>query len=268
MRRLLAFLLACGAALTAAPSRAQGVTVALVPATSEVAPGATFELQLFVTQAGSAFNGFDAVIGFDPAALTLQPLVPVGLQQGTLMTAACPQTFHLFQSGASSAAITDVLLCSGQSVSGPGQIYRLRFVASTTPQVTEVRFLPGLQFYADGLFVNPAVSANAIVGIGMAPVAAEIGARARGVSLRVAPNPAPGATVFIAESDRAGTRRVRVLDTKGRVVRRLERSAGEGAVPLAWDGRDDQGRPLPPGIYVAQLDVEGRSATRRLALIR
>ena len=63
-----------------------------------------------------------------------------------------------------------MLLCSNQSLTGPGQIYRLHFVASTTPQITEVRFDPGLQFYDDGLFVNPAHPSNALIGIGMSPV--------------------------------------------------------------------------------------------------
>src|SRR5438445_13890395 len=60
---------------------AQGVKVALLPATQTVAPGAEFDLSMEVTVAGSAFNGFDAYIGYDPAALTLIPLSPISLQE-------------------------------------------------------------------------------------------------------------------------------------------------------------------------------------------
>jgi hypothetical protein len=269
VKRLFPWLLACGAAFAAAPARGQGVTVALVPATLEVSPGASFELELRVTQAGSAFNGFDAVIGFDPAALTLQPLAPVGLQVGTLMSGACGSTFHLFTPSASSASITDVLLCSNQSVMGPGQIYRLRFVAANTPQVTDVVFLPGLQFYADGLFVHPASSSNARIGIGMSPVGAEPAPLRSGLRLGIAPNPARGGTRFTLEADRPGTRHVRLLDLKGRVVRRFDRPAAEpGALALQWDGRDSWGRALSPGVYVVQFEVEGRSVSSRLAIVR
>jgi hypothetical protein len=194
---------------------------------------------------------------------------PTSLQQGSLMTGVCGQTFHLFQSGASSASFTDVLLCGNQSLTGPGQIYRLHFLASTTPQITEVRFDPGLQFYDDGLFVNPAHASNARIGIGMSLVG--VGARGtqNGVSLRVAPNPALGGVVFTIDADRAGTRRVSVIDLRGRVVRRFERAADRaGATTIAWDGRDDRGSALPSGVYVVQFDMEGRSVTSRLALVR
>jgi hypothetical protein len=253
----------------ATPARAQGVTVAILPATLQVAPGAGFDLDLVVTQPGSAFNGFDAVVGFDPAALTLVPSSPTSLQQGTLMTGACGQTFHLFQLGATSASITDVLLCSSQSVNGPGQIYRLHFVASTTPRVTQVRFLPGLQFYNDGLFVNPAVPSDATIGIGTPPVGVGDATAGIGISLRVVPNPASGSVVFATDADHAGTRRLNVFDPTGRLVRRLEVSSdASGPLALRWDARDERGRTLPPGVYVVQLDAQGRSTTRRLALVR
>ena len=136
----LAILFAAGA-----PVARAGITVALDPPTQSVAPGAEFDVFVAVTQAGSSFNAFDAVIGFDPAALTLLQLSPLSLQEGALMTAACPSTFHRFTPGADRATIADVLLCEGQSVTGPGQIYRLRFRASNTSQITNVRFLSGLR---------------------------------------------------------------------------------------------------------------------------
>lgn len=64
--------------------------------------------------------------------------------------------------------------------------------------------------------------------------------------------------------------RVEVLDLGGRRVRRLLDEAGEnglydaGAFPeLAWDGTDDSGRTVAPGIYLVRLEVAGdaRSST-------
>ena len=144
---VMAPLLLVGVLTAHASPAAPGVTVALLP-TQQVAPGATFDVYIQVTQAGSVFNGFDAVIGYDPAALTF---VPGSNEEGPYMTGACGNTFHVFRAGAGRDTITDVLLCAGVSLPGPGQLYKLRFQASMTPQVTEVRFLPGLQFYNAGL---------------------------------------------------------------------------------------------------------------------
>ena len=93
-------------AMFAAPVCAQGVRVALLPAQQTVTPGSEFEITLQIPQAGSAFKGFDAVVGYNPAALTLLPLAPTTLQQGCLMTgscsAACGNTLHLFSAAGDS----------------------------------------------------------------------------------------------------------------------------------------------------------------------
>src|SRR6266516_3043333 len=156
------------AATGALASRAigQGVTVALTPVSSSVAPGSQFDLFIEVTRQGSLFNAFDAIVGYDPAALTSIPLSPLSLQEGSYMKAACSTRFHRFRQGTDRDTTTDVLLCNGVAVAGPGQIYRLHFKASNTTQVTRVRFLPGLQFYNNGLYVNPAYSSDATIGIG------------------------------------------------------------------------------------------------------
>lgn len=253
----------------AASAHAQGVSVALTPAAQLVDPGSVFELSITVQQAGSPFNGFDAVIGYDPAALTFMPLSPTSLQQGELMTGACGTTFHLFQAGAATDTITDVLLCNGVSVTGPGRIYRLRFKASITPQVTEVRFLPGLQFYNNGLYVNPVSSSDAQIGIGMGLVG--VGATPeRKLELRVAPNPSPeGETSFTIESDRAGVQRLAAFDLRGRLVRHFEDTTGTAGVRLVhWDGRDDSGHRLMPGVYLVSLRLEGRSVSRHVSILR
>ena len=37
---------------------------------------------------------------------------------------------------------------------------------------------------------------------------------------------------------------------------------------LVWNGRDENGRAVPPGIYVAFLDAGPRRLTQRIALVR
>lgn len=252
----------------AGAAAAQGVHVALTPAAAQVEPGAVFDLDLEITQADSPFNGFDAVIGYDAAALTLLPLSPTSLQQGTLMTDACGNLFHRFQQSSGSATVSDLLLCAGVSVAGPGQVYRLRFQASNTPQVTHVTFLPGLQFYNAGLYVNPAHSTDAIIGIGTT-LGADLQAGAGALSLHVAPNPTRGGTTFVVEAARSGPQRIRVVDIRGRLVRRFEDSlATAGRRIVSWDGRDSAGRPLPAGVYVVTVEAGGRSVSSRVSLVR
>ena len=51
--------------------------------------------------------------------------------------------------------------------------------------------------------------------------------------------------------------RVRVRDLSGRLVRRIHAGAdGAGRHPRRWDGRDEAGRPVAPGLYICQVEVE------------
>lgn len=244
---------------------AQGVTVALRPTTPVVAPGAEFDVELRVTKAGAVFNGFDAVVTYDPAALTFIPLAPTSLQQGALMTDSCGNTFHRFRAGAGADTISDVLLCHGVSLSGPGTIYRLHFKASTVAQITSLQFTPGtLKFYNAGLFVTPVTSQNAQVGIGVDPTAVDGNPSPPTLSFSAAPNPSRGVVVFTSAPGATGPESLTVRDVQGRVVRRLSVAAGRAS----WDARRETGEPAPDGIYFATLESSGRATTIRFSLTR
>ena len=247
----------------------QGVKVALLPQSQIVTPGSEFVLSLEVTRAGSAFNGFDATIGYDPAALTLVQQTPLSLQEGAYFITGCGSRFHRFQPGADRDTISDVLMCAGASLTGPGQIYKLRFRASNTAQVTTVRFLPGLQFYNAGLFVNPDSSTDAAIGIGVGlDVAPSIPVAPR-LRLLALPNPSHGPMNFRIESDRSGWQRLLITDLQGRIVRRLsDGTFPAGARSVGWDGRNDSGMVAPPGRYMASIRVPGRVLDTRFALVR
>ena len=232
-----------------------------------VDPGAEFDLFLQVTQAGSAFNGFDAIVGYDPAALTLIRL-PDAQQEGTLMTGACGNLFDRFAAGVDRDTISEVLLCNQTSVTGPGQLYRLHFRASTTPQVARIRFLPGLHFYNAGLYVTPVNSTDAAVGIGTALDVGE-GPIGRGLRLRASPNPSLSSTTVQVEVDEPGAQELRVCDVQGRVVRHLGSGAiGPGSHRIVWDGRTDSGFRVPPGLYLITVQVGDRRAQARLLMLR
>ena len=252
----------------AAPTARAGVSTALTPASQTVAPGSEFDLFISITEAGSVFNGFDAVIGYDPAALTLLQLTPLSLHEGALMTNACASRFHHVVPGSDRVTIADVLLCDGQTVTGPGQIYRLRFLASNTPQSTTVRFLPGLRFYDAGLYVTPVTSSDATVQIGANVGVGDAEIAAAGLRILALPNPARSTAGLRIESDRPGLQEVRVLDSLGRVVRRIERGTfAAGPREVSWNRRSDAGRRLPSGVYTVEVKSGARTARTRLILL-
>ena len=184
------------------------------------------------------------------------------------MTGACSNTFHQFEQGADRDTITEALLCNATSVTGPGEIYRLHFRASATPQVTTVRFLPGLQFYDAGLYVTPVASSDATIGIGGAAAVGDPGGAGFRLRVRASPNPAHGAATLRVDSDRPGMQELLVLDALGRVVRHVERGEFEAAArAIVWDGRSDAGARLPAGVYTILLRTPAGAARTHLILI-
>lgn len=257
--------------IAAASPVAAGVQVAILPAITNVSPGDEFDVTIEVTAAGSGFNGFVAVVGFDTTALTFVPAAVTASQQGCLMTgacsAACGATFHRFTPAGDSLTITDHLLCDQISLTGPGNLYTLRFKAATTTQVTWLR-LRRVSFYDAGLFVTPVTTTDARVGIG-APLAVGDGPRAApGLTVRAEPNPAPGRLALAVESGLAGPLRADIHDVAGRLVRRLDAGWHEpGAVRLAWDGSDQAGARVPPGIYLVTVRAGRDVARTRVAIV-
>jgi hypothetical protein len=84
-----------------------------------------------------------------------------------------------------------------------------------------------------------------------------------------APNPLRSGTTLRLALPRDTRVALAVLDAQGRRVRALR----SGALPagehgIAWDGRDDEGRHVAGGIYLVRLACEGRTITRRIAVVR
>jgi hypothetical protein len=72
------------------------------------------------------------------------------------------------------------------------------------------------------------------------------------------PNPFAGATRIAFLLSRPGTARLDVYDAAGRQVRRLQAPGlAPGPQALGWDGRDEAGRPLAPGVYLYRLHAPG-----------
>jgi len=59
---------------------------------------------------------------------------------------------------------------------------------------------------------------------------------------------------------------IHIYDLAGRALRTLELPAGQ--IAMTWDARDDTGRLLPTGVYLARVIDGQRSAVRRLVVVR
>jgi hypothetical protein len=98
------------------------------------------------------------------------------------------------------------------------------------------------------------------------------GGMAHGVKVALAQNrPNPfGPETFITYAVGTSTPvKVGVYDVNGRVIRTLV----SGEVPagnhrVSWNGKDADGRPMAPGIYLCRLETPGRTITRKMALLR
>lgn len=87
------------------------------------------------------------------------------------------------------------------------------------------------------------------------------------LKVKLYPNPAFassfGATISVSgnASGYSGT----VYDITGRAIRSL---SGGSNGKVFWDGRDDHGSLVRPGVYLVRIEAQGRSATARVVLLR
>ena len=184
-----------------------------------------------------------------------------------LCSAACGNTFHYSTFGADSIWVVDGLLCADTFVAGPGQLYRVRFRAANTSQVSSIGFR-SFKAYAAGTNVTPISTTDAVVGIGVTLDANATPPPARGLAVRATPNPARGAVTLSLESDRAGEQQLEVHDLLGRSVQALSRGwQSAGASQVTWDGRTASGSRARPGVYLVTLRAGQRSASSRVVLI-
>jgi len=80
------------------------------------------------------------------------------------------------------------------------------------------------------------------------------------------PDPFVHSTHVWLDLGQPGTASLRIVDAAGRSVRVLADGASFGAGPrsMAWDGRNDQGQEVAPGVYWAVLRWAGGGDRRRL----
>jgi hypothetical protein len=262
-----------------ATAAADTMRLSVIPVPAQGLAGDVLQVDLVVPVEGPAFNAYDAYLSYDPTALQFLPPTDPSTQEGLLMTAACGARFHVFQADtlAGRLRVSHSLLCAGNSVTGPGVVYRFSFRCRNVEAMTRLELLLlapyRTKFYMDGLVLLPLVTKDALVRVGPGtPSAAPLPA-ADITGLRATPNPFNPRTTITFEvapsAVESADADVTVHSLDGRMVRRLwSGTLTPGTWAGEWDGRDDAGRDVAAGIYLVRARAGDSFTGGRVALVR
>lgn len=91
----------------------------------------------------------------------------------------------------------------------------------------------------------------------------------KGFLLPAAPNPTQGETQFRFSIPASSNAELAVFDAQGRKIRTLHNGWTAAAPEVAeWNGTDDRGAKVPPGMYLARLAYPGTTVTQRFTVVR
>lgn len=94
--------------------------------------------------------------------------------------------------------------------------------------------------------------------------------KAEGTSalLAPAPNPAVGSTTLRFGKPLAREAQITIIDAQGRTVRSFTGESYAGAESIEWNGTNNSGTAVAPGVYFVTLNVGENSTTERVVLVR
>ena len=84
------------------------------------------------------------------------------------------------------------------------------------------------------------------------------------IALRTVPNPSNGRVRFVLQGLTEGPVTWEVFDVRGRLVRRRTQMAAR----IGWDGTDEHGMAVAPGIYVVRVRQKDLVAKTRAVVMR
>jgi hypothetical protein len=88
-------------------------------------------------------------------------------------------------------------------------------------------------------------------------------------AVKVIPNPAGRSVSLAYEVAVSGPVLIEVVDVEGSIVRRVRAHHEErGTYSATWDGRNDAGGQVAPGVYYVRLNASGQVVTRKVVLVR
>jgi hypothetical protein len=82
------------------------------------------------------------------------------------------------------------------------------------------------------------------------------------------PNPARSIATISFSLPRAGDYSLRIYNIAGQLIRTLDGNGIAGQNTIVWNGCDNNGRVAANGVYLYNLKAEGKSATKKLTIVR
>lgn len=128
----------------------------------------------------------------------------------------------------------------------------------------------GTQVYVGGNFMQVAGKPSIGIARWEEPIASGVPETPLPIAeLTAWPNPGRGVVTLRVALRQSDTVTLEIIDVQGRRVRRVASQAlMEGDHLLAWDGRDDAGREVVPGVYLARLATRLGTTTTRVVRVR
>ena len=229
-------------------SNTDAITIAYTPS---AAVGDTIDVDVLITGSGRV-HGLSARIEYDAARLA-----PAGVKRGARLAANPLGSIVLTPE---EGVLDLALLGKGPGIGGSGQLASVRFRRIATG---------GVVFAIADAHARDALN-HALPLVLNQPVGGAPPARMDRVALSPgAPDPFRQRIEFTLSLPRAGPVRLGAFDVAGRLVRTLADGpwpAGEHRI--VWDGSDDHGATLAPGIYFVSLEAERSRTTRRVVRLR
>lgn len=202
-------------------------------------PGATVETYLYDDATGQLLVDAMGTPVCNPCVTQLSQAVPKG---ASMLGGALPGGAIV------SAAVSAVCVISGDA----GNVTPLAFVVNRHTSPFD------LSMWSANFRELDATSVSA--------VPAELAAR---LGLRSFPNPFNPRTTFAWTLPEPGVVTVGVYDAHGALVRTLLGAGLDaGGHEVAWDGRGDDGRELPSGVYFGRIDTAAGSETQKVMLVK
>jgi len=151
------------------------------------------------------------------------------------------------------------------------QVFALRPQTLDYSGSVEYRSETDIPALEDGTWTSALVrfSDNQTDEVSLEEVAVAVGYGRPALNFTTAPNPSTGQTQLAFALGKGQQVQLTIYDLKGRRIRTLvDSELTEGRHIRGWDGRDQQGRTQPGGIYLVVLKAGGETFRSRLTLIR
>ncbi len=182
------------------------------------------------------------------------------------MTSACGATFHWFTSGTTEVGMVHSILCTGMSLTGPGELYILHFRATGAAQTTPFS-ITMVDFANAGDPVTPVIVTNTSIVI--TPASDTQTPPHAQMALHIAPNPFNPSTVIEVDAENAGPQSVEVYTATGRLVEVLENGYfPAGSRRIVWNGRREDGTRLASGVYIVRFRAREDVQSARVVLLK